>query len=95
MLNGPAGVFEITDFALGTVEMLNACAESTGYTVMGGGHTATLVAKRGIAHKMGHVSTGGGACLDYIAGRQLPGVVALEESALAFSMDITTRVDNV
>ena len=95
VLNGPAGVFEITDFALGTVEMLNACAESTGYTVMGGGHTATLVAKRGIAHKMGHVSTGGGACLDYIAGRQLPGVVALEESALAFSMDITTTVDNV
>jgi phosphoglycerate kinase len=95
VLNGPAGVFEITDFALGTVEMLNACAESPGYAVMGGGHTATLVAKRGIAHKMGHVSTGGGACLDYIAGRPLPGVVALEESAIAFSMDITTTVDSV
>ena len=45
-LNGPAGVFELPDFAFGTVEMLNACAESTGYAVMGGGHTATLVAKR-------------------------------------------------
>lgn len=95
VLNGPAGVFEITDFAFGTIEMLNACAESSGYAVMGGGHTATLVSKRGIAHKMGHVSTGGGACLDYIAGRPLPGVVSLEESALAFSMDITTTVDSV
>ena len=47
ILNGPAGVFESTDFALGTVEMLNACAESPGYAVMGGGHTATLVAKNG------------------------------------------------
>ena len=95
VLNGPAGVFEITDFAFGTVEMLNACAESPGYAVMGGGHTATLVAKRGIAHKMGHVSTGGGACLDYIAGRPLRGVVSLEKSALAFSMDVTTTVDSV
>lgn len=88
-------MFEITDFAFGTVEMLNACAESPGYAVMGGGHTATLVAQRGIAHKMGHVSTGGGACLDYIAGRPLPGVVSLEKSALAFSMDVTTTVDSV
>ena len=89
ILNGPAGVFEITDFALGTIEILNACAESNAYTVMGGGHTATLVTKRGIAHKMGHVSTGGGACLDYIAGRPLPAVVSLEQSAVAFGVDIT------
>jgi phosphoglycerate kinase len=89
ILNGPAGVFEISDFALGTIEILNACAESEAYTVMGGGHTGTLVTKRGIAHKMGHVSTGGGACLDYIAGRPLPGVVSLEQSAVAFGVDIT------
>ena len=44
ILNGPAGVFERTDFALGTVEMLNACAEGDGYAVMGGGHTATSLA---------------------------------------------------
>ena len=71
ILNGPAGVFERTDFALGTVEMLNACAEGEGYAVMGGGHTATLVSQRGLADKMGHVSTGGGACLDLLAGRTL------------------------
>ena len=56
---------------------------------MGGGHTATLVAQRGLAAKMGHVSTGGGACLDYIAGRPLPGVGCLEQSAVAFGIDIS------
>ena len=95
ILNGPAGVFENTDFALGTVEMLNAGAESPGYAVMGGGHTATLVSKRGLANRMGHVSTGGGACLDYIAGRPLPGVVSLEQCAVAFCVDITTTDLNV
>lgn len=90
VLNGPSGVFENPDFALGTIEMLNACAESEGYAVMGGGHTATLVAQRGLASKMGHVSTGGGACLDYIAGRPLPAVVSLEQSAVAFGIDITS-----
>ncbi len=90
ILNGPSGVFENPDFALGTIEMLNACAESDGYAVMGGGHTATLVAQRGLANKMGHVSTGGGACLDYIAGRPLPAVVSLEQSAVAFGIDITS-----
>ena len=52
--------------------MLSACAETNGYALMGGGHTATLVSQRGMSDKMGHVSTGGGACLDYIAGRTLP-----------------------
>ena len=90
VLNGPAGVFELNDFALGTVEMLNACAESDGYAVMGGGHTATLVAKRGLADKMGHVSTGGGACLDFIAGRTLPAIASLEASAASFSMAVSS-----
>lgn len=89
ILNGPAGVFELPDFALGTVEMLSACAETKGYALMGGGHTATLVSKRGISHKMGHVSTGGGACLDYIAGRRLPGIHALEMSAQQYQLEIT------
>ena len=89
VLNGPAGVFELNDFALGTVEMLNACAESDGYVVVGGGHTATLVAKRGLGDSMGHVSTGGGACLDFIAGRTLPAVASLEASARSFSMDVS------
>lgn len=89
ILNGPSGVFENPDFALGTIETLNACAESDGFAVMGGGHTATLVTQRGLAEKMGHVSTGGGACLDYIAGRPLPGIVSLEQSAVAFGINIS------
>ena len=94
ILNGPAGVFERTDFALGTVEMLNACAESNGYAVMGGGHTATLVSQRGLADKMGHVSTGGGACLDLLAGRTLPGVASLEDSAKRFRFSISKPLDH-
>jgi phosphoglycerate kinase len=93
-LNGPAGVFELPDFALGTIEMLNACAESNAYVVVGGGHTATLIMKRNLASKMGHVSTGGGACLDYISGRSLPAVASLEASARAFSMETEFSIHN-
>jgi phosphoglycerate kinase len=93
-LNGPAGVFELPDFALGTIEMLNACAESGAYVVVGGGHTATLIMKRNLASKMGHVSTGGGACLDYISGRSLPAVASLEASAKAFSMKPESSINN-
>jgi phosphoglycerate kinase len=92
-LNGPAGVFELPDFALGTIEMLNACAESSAYVVVGGGHTATLIMKRNLASKMGHVSTGGGACLDYISGRSLPAVASLEASAKAFSMQSESTIN--
>jgi phosphoglycerate kinase len=86
-LNGPAGVFERPDFAFGTVEMLNA------YVVVGGGHTATLIVKHGLRDKMGHLSTGGGACLDYIAGKNLPAVASLEASANAFTLNIQRAVD--
>lgn len=94
ILNGPAGVFEVSDFALGTIEMLNACAESEGYAVMGGGHTATLVSQRGLADKMGHVSTGGGASLELLAGRTLPGLASLEESAKQFRFSISKPMDH-
>ncbi len=95
ILNGPAGVFELTDFALGTIEILNACAESNGYVVVGGGHTATLIMNRGIDDKMGHLSTGGGACLNYLAGRLLPGIASLEYSAEKFKLKISqTITDN-
>lgn len=92
-LNGPAGVFELDDFAFGTIEMLNACAESNGYVVVGGGHTSTLIVKHGLRDKMGHLSTGGGACLDYIAGKNLPAVASLEASAKAFTLNIRRAVD--
>jgi phosphoglycerate kinase len=94
ILNGPAGVFELPDFSLGTTEILNACAESDAYTVVGGGHTATLVMQRGLASKMSHVSTGGGASLDYIAGRTLPAIASLEASAKQFAVEITKPVDH-
>lgn len=93
ILNGPAGVFEMEDFALGTIEMLNACAESKGFAVMGGGHTATLVMQRGLESKMGHVSTGGGACLDFMAGKTLPALLSLETSARHFETSVTKTVN--
>ena len=92
ILNGPAGVFELTDFALGTIEMLNACAESRGYVVVGGGHTATLIMNRGLEHNMGHLSTGGGACLNYLAGRVLPGIASLEYSAQRYKLRISQTI---
>jgi|TARA_B100001093_G_scaffold300974_1_gene287013 phosphoglycerate kinase len=92
ILNGPAGVFELTDFALGTIEMLNACAESTGYVVVGGGHTATLIKNRGLSRKMGHLSTGGGACLNYLAGKVLPGIASLEYSARKYQLTISQSI---
>lgn len=88
ILNGPAGVFEMEDFAFGTVEMLNACSESKAYTIMGGGHTATLVSQMGIASKMGHVSTGGGACMSFLSGESLPVLAALANNALRFDVEI-------
>lgn len=93
ILNGPAGVFEMEDFALGTIEMLNACAESNGFAVMGGGHTATLVMQRGLESKMGHVSTGGGACLDFMAGKTLPALLSLETSARHFETSVTKTIN--
>lgn len=92
ILNGPAGVFEMTDFAFGTVEMLNSCAETSGYVVVGGGHTASMIVKRGLSDRMGHLSTGGGACLNYLAGRVLPGIASLEYSAKLYGLEISNTL---
>ncbi len=76
--NGPAGVFEWEPFSRGTRRMAAAVAGLRGATtIVGGGSTAEAVAKLGLAGEMSHVSTGGGASLDYLAGRELPGVAAL------------------
>jgi phosphoglycerate kinase len=74
--------------------MLNACAESSGFTVIGGGHTATLVKSMNIVKRMNHVSTGGGACLELLAGKTLPALAGLEASAKRFEMSIHEPIDN-
>jgi len=78
--NGPAGVFEFEKFAGGSISMLNACIEAakSGSTVIvGGGDTATLVVQNGKEDELSHVSTGGGASLELLEGKDLPGVSAL------------------
>ncbi|HKT83698.1 MAG TPA: phosphoglycerate kinase, partial [Solirubrobacterales bacterium] len=79
--NGPVGVFEIDAFAEGTRAVGLAVAESGAYSLVGGGDTAAAVDKLGLAGRFSHVSTGGGATLEYMEGRELPGVAVLKETA--------------
>lgn len=83
IMNGPAGVFEKEAFTLGTVELVEAATES-GFSVIGGGHIAAVVEQLGMEPRIDHVSTGGGACLDFLAGEKLPGIEALKESAVRY-----------
>src|SRR5690625_1432554 len=76
--NGPMGVFEMNPFAGGTKEVAKALAETEGYTIIGGGDSAAAVEKFGFATEMDHVSTGGGASLEFMEGKVLPGVNALD-----------------
>ncbi len=75
--NGPMGVFEIDAFAKGTIEIAKAVANVNGTTVIGGGDSIAAVAKAGVTDRITHISTGGGASLEFLGGRKLPGVVAL------------------
>lgn len=77
--NGPMGVFEFPAFAKGTEEVARACAECSGVTIIGGGDSASAVKKLGFAKQMTHISTGGGASLEYLEGKILPGVAALND----------------
>ena len=76
--NGPMGVFEIDEFAGGTLGIAQAVAAVKGITIIGGGDSVAAVTRTGLADRITHISTGGGASLEFLAGRTLPGVAALE-----------------
>jgi len=78
--NGPVGVAEIKDFADGTKAVGEAIAESGGFTLVGGGDTVAAIESLGLAGRFSHVSTGGGATLEYLEGKELPGIAILKEA---------------
>lgn len=83
--NGPAGVFELEAFSVGTRELLTAIADSNAFSVVGGGHTVAAVEQFGLANRIDHLSTGGGALITFLAGRELPLLTALRHSHKKFA----------
>jgi len=79
--NGPVGVFEFDAFGKGTEALARAIADSEGFSIAGGGDTLAAVDKYGIADRVSYISTGGGAFLEFLEGKELPAVAALKARA--------------
>ncbi len=84
--NGPAGIFEEKGFEIGTEELMGAISGSKAFSVIGGGHLVAVAESANVKDDISHVSTGGGACISYLAGEPLPGLEALKEAAERFKV---------
>ncbi len=77
--NGPMGVFEFDAFAKGTEDLAHAVAESKGISIVGGGDSTAALKKTGLSDKITHISTGGGATLEFLEGKPMPGIEAIAD----------------
>jgi len=85
IINGPAGIFEEKEFSYGTYEILRAAGEAK-HSIIGGGHTASVAHMLNLEKKVSHISTGGGASIEFLSGEKLPGIEALEKSKTRFKI---------